>query len=111
MVQKQTDVFVWIILSRDLSNVSADALQRICLGKPQRNWNQKHPYSDRSYLSIAQRFLDKVRNEIEFSLTKDEIQTAGDFPSIYHFWICDITRRDQTPTGVENVNVIKETVG
>jgi hypothetical protein len=87
MAVKHADVFVWMIVSRDLSGVVDD--DGICLADEQRRWNAPHPYSDRSYLDIAERFLNRVLEEREFSVVKAEIQTTGDFPSTYHFWLCD----------------------
>jgi hypothetical protein len=89
MLNKRADGFVWIILSRDLSKIDNEAQERICVSALQRKWNKNHPYSDRSYLDIAERFLDKVRAEKAFSVIKEEIQTNGDFPSTYHFWVCE----------------------
>jgi hypothetical protein len=89
MVNRVADVFVWIILSRDLSQVDENARTGICASGPQRKWNKTHTYSDRTYLNIAQQFLDKVRAEKEFSVIKEEIPTMADFPSTYHFWFCE----------------------
>lgn len=89
MVNKRADVVVWVILSRDLSGVDEDALQGICVSEFQKKWNKKHPYSDRVYLKIAERFLEKIRAEKSFSVLKEEIQTTGEFPSVYHFWLCE----------------------
>jgi hypothetical protein len=89
MVCKKADVFVWIILARDLSKIDKDAQNGICVSTLQRKWNKQHPYLDRTYLNIADRFLDKIREEKQFSVIKEEIQTSGTFPSTYNYWLCE----------------------
>jgi hypothetical protein len=91
MVTKGANVFVLVILSRDLSGLEEEAQERICLPGEQRKWNEKHPYGDRSYLEIADRFLNRVQVEKRFTVTKEEVQTTGLFPSTYHFWFCEFT--------------------
>jgi hypothetical protein len=83
------DIFVWIIHSRDLSKLSDDARGRINWSKVQCNWNKTHRYSDRYNLEIADRFLAKLKPVRRFSIAKSEIESNGDFPSTYHFRICD----------------------
>jgi hypothetical protein len=85
------DIFVLIICSRDLSNVSPAARNRICWSNEQRKWSAAHPYSDRFYLTLADSFLDKVRTERPFSLLKEAFETRGEFPSTYHFRICEFS--------------------
>jgi hypothetical protein len=99
MIEKQAHVFIWIILARDLSAVDLADQEGICVAPHQRRWNKAHPYNDRSYLDIAQRFLNRVREERDFTVIKSEVQTNEDFPSTYHFWFCDFTetRADQEP--------------
>ena len=90
------DIFVWIICSRDLSKVSPDARKRICWSIEQGKWSATHLYSDRSYLAAADSFLDRAYVERPFSVLKDSIETKGDFPSTYHFRICDFSKPTQT---------------
>ncbi|HVK14836.1 MAG TPA: hypothetical protein VM597_39225 [Gemmataceae bacterium] len=41
---KKADVFVWVILARDLRNVQdPDDLQRVCMGREQKKWNGRYP--------------------------------------------------------------------
>jgi hypothetical protein len=90
VVDKKPDIFVWIICSRDLRKVAPDDLERICLWQEQRNYNAAYPYvSDGELLTVANSFLTKLRAIRAFTPLKQDIQTNGDFPSTYHFWICD----------------------
>jgi hypothetical protein len=89
-------IFVWIICSRDLTKVAKNDRQRIVGNALQRE------YTDRAYLRVADRFLNELKSadcvgkpvrpfkilekEIE---TNKEILTNGEFPSTYHFRICD----------------------
>jgi hypothetical protein len=96
MCEKETDIFVWIICSRDLSKVAPDDLKRICWSKAQCEWNAKYPQSAsaRDYLKVVDLFLDKVQAESErpFSVLKEAIETNGDFPSTYHFILCEFSK-------------------
>jgi hypothetical protein len=87
---RKPHIFVWIICSRDLSKVGPDDLKRICRGRAQCKYNATRPYfSDGELLTVADAFLAKLRAIRPFSLLKQDIQTNGDFPSTYHFRICD----------------------
>ena len=91
--KKKRDLFVWIICSRDLSHVSSDDGERICRWKEQKKYNKTHPFnSDREFLRIADSFLEVLQGEASFSVVKLEIATNGDFPSIYHFRICQFLK-------------------
>jgi hypothetical protein len=87
--EKRPALFVWIIHSRDLSKVSADVRGRINWSKEQCKWSEAHPYTDQSYLNIADQFLAKMQAARRFSVIKVQIETKGHFPSTYHFVICD----------------------
>src|SRR5262245_36510203 len=87
---KKPDIFVWIICSRDLSGVAPDDLKRICLGREQCKYNATHPYTrDGRLLTVVDSFLRKLQAIRPFSLLNLDITTNGDFPSTYHFRICD----------------------
>jgi hypothetical protein len=87
---KKPHIFVWIICSRDLSNVAPDDLKHICVGRAQRKYNATRPYvSDGELLTVADSFLGKLQVIRPFQLLKQDIPTNGDFPSTYHFRICD----------------------
>jgi hypothetical protein len=47
--------------------------------------------SDGELLTVADSFLKKLCAIRPFTLLKQDIQTNGDFPSTYHFRICDFT--------------------
>jgi hypothetical protein len=91
---KKPDVFVWIICSRDLSNVNPADRKRICWSIEQCKWNARHPYSgsDRTYLKVADSFLHELHLVRPFSMLNEEISTTGDFPSTYHFRICEFSK-------------------
>jgi hypothetical protein len=92
------DIFVWIICSRDLREVRQvrpAALKRICWWKEQCKWSETHPYSDLDYLTVADSLLDKLRAVRPFSVVKGEIVTNRDFPSTYHFRICEFSKRPE----------------
>lgn len=87
---KKPHVFVWIICSRDLNKIAPDDLRRICQGREQRKYNTTRPYvSDGELLTVADSFLAKLHAIRPFTLLKQDVQTNGDFPSTYHFRICD----------------------
>lgn len=87
---KKPDLFVWIICSRNLSRLSADDLKRLCVGRKQSKYNAKHPYSsDSERLAVADSLLGKLQVVRPFSLIKQKVETKGDFPSTYHFRICE----------------------
>jgi hypothetical protein len=98
--EKTPDMFVWIICSRDLSEVDPDDRKRICMSNEQWKWNNRgHSYPDQTYLPIADSFLKRLQDEIisercavkPFSILEAEFVTKGDFASTYHFRICDFT--------------------
>jgi hypothetical protein len=65
-------------------------LKRICLGDKQCKYNATHPYaSNGELLTVADSFLEKLQAVRPFLLIKQDMQTNGDFPSTYHFRICD----------------------
>jgi hypothetical protein len=83
-------IFVWIICSRDLAKVGPEDLRRICCGTEQRKYNALHPYvPEGGALPMVDRLLSHLQAERSFSLLKQDIPTEGDFPSTYHFRICD----------------------
>jgi len=85
---RKPHIFVWIICSRDLSKVEPEDLERIVKGNEQR----KFPYvSDGERLTVADAFLTKLLDHAKrpCKVLKQDIQTKGDFPSTYHFRICD----------------------
>jgi hypothetical protein len=86
---KRPHIFVWIICSRDLSNVAPDDLKRICVAREQCKYNATHPFASDGKLPVADLLLRTLHSIRPFSLLTQDIQTKGDFPSTYHFRICD----------------------
>jgi hypothetical protein len=87
---KCPDIFVWIILSRDLSEVPAAESRRIGFGGEQCKYNATRPYCpDGHSLEVIDRFLGLLRQERPFGLQKLDVETVADFPSTYHFRICE----------------------
>lgn len=89
---RRPDIFVWIVCSRDLSAVDPEDRKRICWSKPQCKWNEYHPYSDQRHILVADTFLEKLKLERTFTVLRAEVETKGDFPSIYHFRICEFAK-------------------
>src|SRR5262249_16468988 len=89
--EKKPDMFVWIICARDLTKVKSDHVKRICWSKVQCEWSARNPYADQSYLADADGFLEKLKTLRKFEVHRARIETNGDFPSTYHFRICDFT--------------------
>jgi hypothetical protein len=96
--EKQSDMFVWIICSRDLNGIHEDDLKRtVNWWKPLKKYRLTHAYkTDReflvtidAFLNILQQILHEVR---QFSVLTAEIETKGHFPSTYHFRICEFAR-------------------
>lgn len=86
---RQPHLFVWVICSRDLSGVVGEDLKRICGWRDQCKYNAVHPYKSRDFLAVTDSFLDRMQAIRSFSVLKEAIETNGDFPSTYHFRICD----------------------
>jgi len=90
---KRPDLFVWIILSRDLSNVPQADLNCIGFAVEQCKYNTTHPYcSNGDSLVVIDRFLSLLQEARSFSLSKLDIETKADFPSTYHFRICEFSK-------------------
>jgi hypothetical protein len=88
--ERQPHIFVWIVCSRDLTKVAPEDLERICGGLEQFKHDAKYPRTlDGERLTVVDSFLSKLQAVRNFSLLKHNIQTNGDFPSTYHFRICD----------------------
>ncbi len=69
-------------------------LERICRSREQCKFNKLHPHgTDLTFLTVIDSFLDKLQKERPCDVLKDEIATKGDFPSVYHFRICDFSAK------------------
>jgi hypothetical protein len=90
---KKPDLFVWIIVSRDLSSLSANDLDKIVNWKPLKKYRRSHPYkADLEFLATVDGFLQILQAVRPFSVSTAEIETTGLFPSTYHFRICEFAR-------------------
>ena len=88
--QKKPHLFVWIICERDLGSLSRDELERICYYEPLLKYRRSNPYkTGREFLGTVDGFLGILQGLRPFSVLPAEIKTNGDFPSIYHFRICE----------------------
>jgi hypothetical protein len=96
MYEKKPDIFVWVICSRDLSKVGKEVLKHICWSAEQCKWIGRYPNArmDQAYMSVADSFLAKLKTvgKRPFEVLKADLATKGEFPSAYHFRICDFTK-------------------
>jgi hypothetical protein len=102
VIKKQPDIFVWIICARDLRALSDADRKRIVNSEPLKKYTHK---CDRDYLAPAQEFLEFLKKFRPLTaLASEDIPTTGDFPSVYHFRICEFaksTEQDAAPARQE----------
>jgi hypothetical protein len=99
VIVKRPDIFVWIICSRDLSKLSNDDIDRVCIGVDQWKYNRKRPYeSNREFMEVAGSLLSKLQELRKFSLKQTAIMTNSNFPSKYQMMLCDFTAVDIAKT-------------
>jgi hypothetical protein len=92
VVIKQPNIFVWILCSRDLRNLTSDDISRVCIGTSQRRYNKNWPYeSNNEFLEIAKGYLTKLQKFRSFSIEQANVKVQGSFPSTYHLMLCDFT--------------------
>ena len=90
MVEKAPDIFILVILSRNLLEIdNSDLLDRICWSKYELPYNQTHRINCPASLKLADDFLDRVRQERPFLVRHVRLNTQKDFHSTYHFYLCD----------------------
>jgi hypothetical protein len=90
VIVKRPDIFVWVLCARDLSKLTNDDIDRVCIGAHQRWYNGSRPFeSNEEFLEVADTFLAKLQELRKFSLEKVVINTNGSFPSAYHLRACD----------------------
>jgi hypothetical protein len=93
VLNKKPDIFVWIICSRDISALRPYELDLVVNSKPTTKYRVLHPYkTDRAFQTTSEELLELLQKVRPFSVLTAEIDTKGDFRSIYHFRICDFTR-------------------
>ncbi len=95
VIKKEPDIFVWIICARDLTGLSDNDRRRIVNSEVLKKYAYK---CDRDYLAPAEQFLDFLNIFRAFRESRAEIETNGDFPSIYHFRICEFANAGQPAT-------------
>jgi hypothetical protein len=87
---KEPDLFVWVVCSRNLKGVAPGDLERINLSDEQRGYNARHPYAGPGEpLPEVDALLAELRALRPCALLEQDVATDGDFPSTYHFRICD----------------------
>lgn len=89
---KNADIFVWIICARDLDTLTDEDLKRVCVGRQQKRHNRDNPYGSDRFLLIVDAFLESLQQLRKFSVETATIATKGDFPSSYHFWLCEFAK-------------------
>jgi hypothetical protein len=90
VMMKRPDIFVWVLCARDLSKLTNDDIDRICIGAQQQCYNRGRPFeSNQEFLEVADNFLAKLQELRKFSLEKAVINTNGGFPSAYYLRACD----------------------
>lgn len=92
VIEREPDIFVWIICSRDLGKFGGDEIKCFPVGTKQCRFNAKNPYG--APLTYVDQFLDLLQVERNFAplnheIQTDRIRTDVVFPSTYHFRICD----------------------
>lgn len=94
VIVKRPNIFVWIICSRDLSQVPTSELGQICAGARQVQFNKKISYEqNRSLFAEAERFLKMLCNSRKFVFERTTLTVNSLFPSMYHIIFCDFTER------------------
>ena len=100
VITKSSDVFVLVVCARNFSGLSADELNRVCLGKFQTNFNKKfNPYVAREKIfKKAEDFLQRLTRSGNrpCSIQTSTAETYGYFPSTYHMIICDFDLGERT---------------
>jgi hypothetical protein len=93
VIDKQSDLFVWIICSRDLAGLDDNELERVVNWEPLKKYRRLHRYkTDREFLLTVDSLLQVLQRERPFHVEKAEVETNGYFPSTYHFRICEFSR-------------------
>lgn len=95
MVEKNPDIFVWIICSRDLSTLDEKSLAKVVWSRQQNDFNKSVAYDPAgNNLLVMNQFLEKLQPVRPFSIGMKSVQTARDFPSTYHFLVCEFGKSE-----------------
>jgi hypothetical protein len=93
--KKEPNIFVWIICARDLRGLSDSDRKRIVNSESLKKYAYK---CDGEYLAHAEQFLEFLKKFRPFRQAWVEVETMGDFPSTYHFRICEFAKAGQPAT-------------
>ena len=89
VLEKEADIFVWIICARDLKDVNRADVRRIADNPQQLKYNGDNPGST-EFLASVDLLLNKLQGRRPFSIDKNvEIHTSGHFPSTYYLRLCE----------------------
>lgn len=79
------DVFIWIVVTRDLSNISDGEIAAYCYGKEQRRYNK----APKEIEPVINKFLEEIYSEKTYTTETHTIQTKDKVNSKYDFYICN----------------------
>lgn len=94
IVEKNTDILILIIVSRDLSKISNDELflKKICWSQIELKYVKEFGFNNSESFSILDRFFELVKKRRPFSVVHMKLETNSGFPSIYHIFVCDFRK-------------------
>jgi hypothetical protein len=98
MVIKAPSIFLLILCSRDLSRLDDDTRARVVWSEAQCKYNEEFPYHDRAFLGVFEELLTRLQVERPFTVVPAEIEVHSDFPSTYHFRICEFQKATGSPS-------------
>jgi hypothetical protein len=92
--EKKPDIFLLVICSRNLLELGendSDKLNNICVADRELAYNKSksNGYNNRGNLELARKFLELFREARGFKSHYMCLYTEWDFPSTYHFYMCD----------------------
>lgn len=87
---KNPDIFILIILSRDLRKRVAELpLEQICWGKDEIRYNEDHGFNDKNTFGLLDKFFSALKRKKNFVSDYLKIDIDKVFPSSYHIYFCD----------------------
>lgn len=88
---KKPDIFILIILSRDLTKISPDNLKMINQNKECLKYNKNNDFNNQNILKIVIEFLNEIKKERNFIYNYSKINTNTKFRSTYHIYLCEFS--------------------
>jgi|YelNatPaOPRAMG01_1025707.scaffolds.fasta_scaffold21171_5 hypothetical protein len=85
---KRPDIFILIILSRDLRKSKVD-LEHVCLSEDELKYNKNRGFNNKLSFESLQKFLKCIRIKRNFIWDYARIDVSKIFPSSYHLYLCD----------------------